>query len=205
MTRDEMLQDLAYARALAEEGRHAPLIGGSYSVMFGVLLTLAYAMQWAILSGIVPVAPSMIGAIWLMFGIIAPIGSALLSRRVRRMPGGAAIPNRVDRLIWQGVLWALMAVVAATIARALFAEDFTAPNAIVAAGFGLYGVAIYTTAAISGHTWQRPFAFIAWGVSGTLWYFLHEPWTYLFAAIASIVVLIVPGLLMMRNEPSAIV
>ena len=43
MTREEMLADLAYARTLAEEGRHAPLIGGRYLVLFGALLCVAPA------------------------------------------------------------------------------------------------------------------------------------------------------------------
>lgn len=205
MTRDETMADLAYARALAEEGRHAPLIGGSYFIFFGVLLAFCYTAQWAILSGVVAVDRSMAGVIWLGFGVIAPIGVALLARRVRAIPGGSAIPNQIDRFIWQAVMFAILTVVAATILRAILNDDFTAPDAIMAAGFGLYGVALYTTATVGGHSWLRAFAFMAWAASGALWYFIHEPWTYLLAAVASVAVLIVPGVVMMRDEPKAIV
>jgi hypothetical protein len=204
MTREEMLQDLAYARSLAEEGRHAPLIGGSYFVLFGALLSVCYLAQWAVLANLLPFEPNLIGVIWLGFGVAAGVGWALLGRRVRALPGGAAIPNRVDRHIWQAVMLAILTVVAATVARAIFLSDFTAPDAIVAAGFGLYGVALYATGTIGGHVWLRAFAFMAWGVSGTLWLFLHAPWTYLFAAVASVAVLIVPGAVMLRREPAAI-
>lgn len=205
MTREEMLQDLAYARTLAEEGRHAPLIGGAYFVAFGVLLAICYVAQWAVLTESIGVPRSMIGAIWFGFGIIAPISSYVLSRRVRLLPGGAAIPNRVDRYIWQAVTFAILTVVVATIARVIVFNDYNAPDAIVAAGFGLYGVAIYAAATIGGHAWLRSFAFIAWLVSGALWFFIHEPWTYLLSAAASVVVLIIPGLIMLQREPKTIV
>jgi hypothetical protein len=205
MTREEMLQDIAYARTLAEEGRNAPLIGGAYFVWFGVLLAACYAMQWAVLNGLTPFEGPAIGATWLAFGVAAVLGSIVLSLRVRKMPGGSAIPNRVDRHIWQGVAFAIVATVFGAILRMLTTADYTAPDVIVAAGFGLYGVALYVTGTVGGHTWLRAIAFLAWGVSFTLWYFLHAPWTYLFAAIASVAVLIVPGLIMMRREPKTIV
>ncbi|HYD89679.1 MAG TPA: hypothetical protein VEA80_19515 [Vitreimonas sp.] len=203
MTREELLQDLAYARNLAEEGRNAPLIGGAYFIMFGVLLAICYGLQWAVLVQALPFDGRGIGLVWMGFGAAAMIGSALISKRVRAMPGGAAIPNRVDRSIWHAVTIAILTVVAGTVLRAMLLSDFTAPDSIVAAGFGLYGVALYATATIGGHTWLRTFAILAWSVSGTLWFFLHEPWTYLFAAVASLVVLSVPGLIMVRREPTA--
>lgn len=205
MTREEMLSDLAYARTLAEEGRNAPLVGGSFSVLFGVLLAICYAVQWAVLSGVWPVDGNVIGYVWIGFGVCALIGCALLSARVRGMPGAAAIPNRVDRTVWKGVAIAILAVVAGTIARAITQNDYTAPNAIVAAGFGLYGVALYATATVGGHAWLRAFAFTSWLVSCLMWYFLGEPWLYLLAATASAIVLIVPGLVMMRREPKTVV
>lgn len=205
MTREEMLADLAYARTLAEEGRHAPLIGGSYLVLFGVLLTICYAVQWAGLAGLLPIADNMIGLVWVAFGVAAFIGSWLLSRRVRSLPGGAAIPNRVDRNVWQGVVVAILVVVAGTTLRGIFQQEFTAPNAIVASGFGLYGVALYVTATAGGHTWLRSFALQAWLVSGLLWFFLNEPWLYLLAAGACVAVLLVPGLIMMTREPKTTV
>jgi len=203
MTRDELLADLTYARTLAEEGRHAPLIGGSYLVFFGVLLAMCYTAQWAVLQGLVPIEPSMVGAIWMGFGACAMAGSTLLSKRVRTLPGGAAISNRVDRNVWFGVMLAILAVVAGSILRALRVDDFQGPDVIMAAAFGLYGVALYATATAGAHAWLRNFAFLAWGFSGILWFFLGEPWLYLIAAGASVAVLIAPGLIMMRREPKS--
>lgn len=205
MTREELAQDLAYARTLAEEGRHAPLIGGAYLVLFGVLLTISYAAQWAVMAGKLPLPGNMVGLIWLGFGICAMIGSLLLSGRVRKLPGGAAISNRIDRNVWQGVAVAILVVVAGTVLRAIFKNDQTAPDAIMASGFGLYGVALYATATAGGHLWLRNFAVQAWVLSGLLWFFAGEQWIYLLAAGGAVAVLIAPGLVMMRREPSTTV
>ena len=85
MTRDEMLADIAYARTLAEEGRHAPLIGGSYLILFGALLGICYVAQWGALTGALPIPGNMIGAIWMAYGVAAFVGMFALRRRVSRV------------------------------------------------------------------------------------------------------------------------
>lgn len=205
MSSDELASDLAYARALAEEGRNAPLVGGSFGIMFGALLTVCYCLQWAVLTGRLPIDDSFIGLIWLGFGVCVAIGMPLLIRRNSRMPGRAAIPNRIDRNVWQGVSGAILAVVAGALARMAATGDFTAPNAIVASGFGLYGVALYVTATAGGHLWLRGFAIASWLLSAVLWFFLDQAWMYLVAAAGSLGVLLLPGILMMRREPRTIV
>lgn len=203
MTRDELLQDVAYARSLAEEGRQAPLIGGPWLVMFGIITPLAYAAQYAALTGAMP--RNYIGYIWLAFGAAALVGALLLRGRMRAMPGNSSVSNRADRAVWQGVAWAIIFVVVGAIARGINFGDYAATNAIMAVGFGLYGVALYSTASISGHMWMRIFAWLSWSVSATLWLFFGENWSYLVAAAGGVLVLLVPGLIMMRHEPNAIV
>jgi hypothetical protein len=203
VTREELLQDLSYARTLAEEGRRAPLIGGSYLVMFGVLLAIAYSAQYAVLTG--SLERSVIGMVWMGFGAAALVGSLLLRGRTKNMPGASSISNRADRTVWHAVAWAILFVVAGAIARGIAYDNYDATNAIMAAGFGLYGVALYSTATLSGHMWLRIFAWLAWSLSATMWLFLGEPWAYLAAAVGSVLVLLVPGVIMMRAEPSKVV
>lgn len=203
MTREELLQDLSYARTLAEEGRRAPLIGGAYLVMFGVLLAVAYSAQYAALTGQIP--RGVIGFIWLGFGAAALVGSFLLRGRTKALPGASSISNRADRTVWHAVAWAILFVVAGAIARGIAYDSYDATSAIMPAGFGLYGVALYSTATMSGHMWLRAFAWLAWALSATMWLFLGEPWAYIVAAVGSILVLLVPGVVMMRAEPSKVV
>lgn len=204
MTRDELLQDLAYARTLAEEGRQTPLIGGAYLVLFGVLLAIAYAAQYVILTN-PSVERAYAGALWAGFGVCAGLGMVALRGRTKSLPGAASVGNRADRAVWNGVAIAIIVVVIAIILRAAVTEDFASTDVIMAAGFGLYGVALYATGGISGHMWLRAFAWLSWGVSGTLWFFMNSPWTYIFAAIGAVLVLIVPGVRLMRAEPAKVV
>jgi hypothetical protein len=203
VTRDELLQDLAYARTLAEEGRRAPLVGGAYLVLFGVLLAVAYTAHWSMLNG--GIGPQWAGAIWMGFGAGALVGCIALRGRTKAMPGNASISNRADRAVWQAVAWAIGFVVAGAIARGIVYDDYSATNAIMAAGFGLYGVALYSTASLSGHMWLRAFAWLSWSASFTMWIFLGEAWAYLAAAIGAGLVLLGPGIIMMRGEPSKVV
>ena len=107
MTREELLQDLNYARTLAEEGRHAPLIGGAYLVLFGVLLAVCYAAQFYILtSDTLP--PAYAGFLWMGFGACAAIGVMALRGRTQRMPGVTSVGNKAERIVWNGVAIAIM-------------------------------------------------------------------------------------------------
>lgn len=204
MTREDMLQDLAYARTLAEEGRQAPLIGGSFLVLFGVLLAVAWTGQYFIMTS-PALHDAWSGAIWMGFGAAAFLGMFALRARTRTMPGGSSVGNRVDRAVWQGVAIGIMAVVFGIIARSAFTEDYAATDAIMAAGFCLYGVALYATASVSDQKWLRAFAWLAWGVSGTLWFFMGAAWAYLYAAAGAVLVLLIPGVVLMMREPSKIV
>ena len=203
MTREDLLQDIAYARTLAEEGRSAPLIGGAYLVLFGMMLAIAYCVQWAAMTGLIPM--DNVGWLWIAFGAAALIGTKLLRRRTVTLPGGSSAVNRADRLIWQGVVWAIMAVVVGTVLRGILRDDDTAPSAIMAAGFGLYGVALFVTARMSGLNWLAAFAWIAWLLSAALWFFANEAWAYLLAAGGCVAVLLTPGVIMMRQEPTTTV
>lgn len=204
MTREDIMQDLAYARTLAEEGRQAPLIGGAYLVLFGVLLTVAWTAQFFVMSR-PDLHDAWSGAIWMGFGLLAPIGIFALRARTRSLPGGSSVGNRVDRTVWQGVAIAIMAVVAGTVLRSIFTDDFRVTDAIMAAGFALYGVALYVTASLSSQGWLRAFAWLAWAISATLWFYLGAAWAYLFAAAGAVLVLLIPGVVLMMREPSKVV
>lgn len=206
MTRDELLQDLAYARTLAEEGRHAPLLGGSHLVFWGVLNAVAFTAHWGVLEGLLPFAGGAAFAIvWIGYGLIAAAGMFALSRRVATKPGLTTIGARAERAVWSGAAVALAAVVIGSIARMLASQDPSAPNAIFGAAFALYGAALFAVATLSEQKWLRAFAWLSAAVAGTLCLFANESWAYLNAAAGSLLVLFVPGVILLRREPSAIV
>jgi hypothetical protein len=204
MTQEELAEDLAYVRRLAEEGRHAPLIGGGFLVFFGVLLAVAYTLQWALLVELFGRTDGrFFGFLWIGYGVCAVFGALFLRPKAGTVPGAASIVNRVDRAVWQGVAMAIWAVVIGCIGRMAMNGDFQAPNAIMAAAFALFGVALGVSATIAQQTWLRPFAWLAFAASIALWLFINEPWAYLLAAFACVVVLIVPGAVMIRRQRSS--
>lgn len=205
MTRDEMLADLSYARALAEEGRHAPLLGGRYFVLFGALLSITYLAHWAVLTGAVDAPRWMLGAIWAGFGLCAGIAGAMVGARLRSLPGATSLDNRIERAVWSAVTLATAAVVVGSLVGGALARDPHMPNAIMPAVFGFYGIALLTTATLTEKPWLRWFAYAAFGVSGLVWLFVQADWIYLVGAAAALLVLLAPGIVMVRNEPSTTV
>jgi hypothetical protein len=206
VTREDILQDLAYARSLAEEGRHAPLLGGAYLVFWGLLNAAAFAAHWAVLEGRLPYAGgAAFAAVWISYGVIAGIGMALLKQRIRQKPGLTSIGVRAEGAMWRGAAVAILAIVLGSLARMIVSDDNTAPNAIFGAAFALYGAALYGTACLSQQIWLKAFAWLSFAVAATLCLFANESWAYLTAALGSLLVLLAPGLMLMRREPSNIV
>jgi hypothetical protein len=107
--------------------------------------------------------------------------------------------------MWRGAALALLAIVLGSIARMIMSNDPTAPNAIFGAAFALYGAALFGTACLSQQAWLKAFAWLSFAVAGSLCLFANENWAYLNAAAGSLAVLFVPGLMLLRREPSPIV
>lgn len=205
MTRDEMLADLAYARTVAEEGRNAPLLGGSYLLFWGLLNGTAFATHYAVLEDMLPAMDGRsFGLLWGGYGIVAALGMTLLRIRARAKPGVASIGTRAERALWSGAAIAVLAVVIGSIARMMSTGDVSAPNAILAAAFALYGAALFGTASLSQQTWMRGFGWLAVGVALNAAMFANFNWVYVIAAIGSLLALCVPGLILLKREPAAI-
>lgn len=205
MTREDLLQDLAYARALAEEGRHAPLLGGSYLLFWGALNAAAFTAHWAVATERLPLTGMSFALLWGGYGVVAAVGMTALRMRTRGKPGLTAIGGRAERAIWTGAATALLAVALGSIARMLADNDTSAPNFIMAAAFALYGAALFGVARLSEQSWMRTFGWLSVLAAGTLCLFVNEPWAYLVAAAGALLVLAVPGIILLRREPSSVV
>jgi hypothetical protein len=205
MTREDVLQDLAYARSVAEEGRRAPLLGGPYLTFWGVLNALAFTAQWGILQGLLPFAGGLsFFLLWFGYGLVALLGMTLLRMRTRSKPGLTTIGARAEKALWNGAAIALFAVVLGSIGRMAMTSDPTAPNVILGAAFALYGAALFGTASLSQHTWLRGFGWLSASVALTLSLFANADWAYIIAAVGSLLGLTLPGLILLKREPAAI-
>jgi len=206
MTREDLINDLAYARTLAEEGRQAPLLGGSYLIFWGVLNAIAFSAQYALINGF---AAELNGAgyayLWIGYSVIGIAGMIALRVRTRGKPGLSTIGVQAERALWMGAGFAITAIAIGSVSRMLLTQDPTAPNAIFGAAFALYGAALYGTAQLAQQGWLRAYAGLSVLVGGLLCMFANQDWAYLIAAAGSMLVLIAPGIVLVKREPSAIV
>lgn len=206
----EIASELAYVRALAEEGRFAPLLGGRIYVLWGSLMALAAFATWLDAIGVAGFENVAGWTIWLAAGAVGWGVSFLFSARARRMPGAATVGNRTARAAWLAV-GLFVSLFFATLM--LVHDDYVGVglpryflfSLMFPVAFGLYGVAFFATAAAARATWFRYVAILAWGFSIGGMFLLASPHQMLLAAAGSVCCAVLPGAALMRGEPRDIV
>jgi len=206
MTRSELLEDIAYVRTLAEEGRAAPLLGGAYFVGWGLLVSAAWAGHYAIITNLPDTQwGQWLGGMWFGFGVVGGVMSLALQRRVRGKPGASSVGNRGERAVWMGIGFALTAIAIGAILRMAVFGEITAPNTILPAAMTLYGAGMIATAKLSGEKLLHPFGLVAVAFGFCMGVIANLPIMYLLGSIAALFVLVLPGALLLRREPSTVV
>ncbi|WP_031554707.1 hypothetical protein [Parvularcula oceani] len=202
---DQAREDLAYLRTVTEQARSAPLLGGRFLVMWGVLLSGAYACHWVIASGVAGLPAWSLGALWLAFGLAGAAGMVLLMASIRNKPGRCAMSNVVESAVWTGAGAAIFAYAVGTfIACSVFGAPLLLFDLILAVAFALYGTAFLATGVAARQPFLRIFAAIAFVGAGTVPFFAGQPVLYLIASAYVLIIAVVPGLLLMSREPAAL-
>ena len=85
MTRETQTiqDDIAYMRALAHEGRHAPLLAGPMLVTAGLVFGTANLGQWAIQAGVLDVSPWAQLGLWIGAGVVFAVALTVLIGRMK--------------------------------------------------------------------------------------------------------------------------
>lgn len=206
MSPREIAEDLNYVRTLAEEGRHAPLLGGSFLMFWGTINAVAWSIHWGLVNDLLVADPSWhFAALWTTYGVVAGCGSALLGGRIKDKPGTSSLGNRVERAAWAGAGIGTGAVVIGALLHMVVSGDRTAPDVIVPAAFALYGGALMVTSIVTQEKWLGRFAFLSFALSVVLGVYLSAPWFYLAGALGSLATLLAPGIALVRKEPSTTV
>ena len=199
--------DLAYLKSVAESGQSAPLLGGRFFLWWGGLASIALLVHWAILAQVLAVQPAWIGARWAGYGIIGGTGASFLARSLRNKPGLGATSTRSERAVWMAMTATVFAyAIGIVVANSINAFDLSLIilfDTIPLVAFGGYGIAFYVTTALGGPKWMGHLAPVAWVASGVGVYWVGTPHLYLFAAAVTAVLGVLPGIILMRNEPPA--
>ncbi len=206
----DLASELAYVRSLAEEGRNAPLIGGRYYVIWGGLIGMAALLSYVDDIGLVELG-FMDGFVpWIVAGVIGWGLSFTLGARASGKPGAQTIGNKTAQAVWFSVgIFMTLFWVSMMFAHDNFTDIGVPPylffNLMFPVAFGLYGVAFYATATAAQLSWLRYFAFLSWAFAIVALFLLASPHQTLVGALGSFSCAALPGLLLMRNEPSDIV
>jgi hypothetical protein len=200
---NSLSSDLAYVRDLAEAGQNAPLLGGRFLAMWGGLVTVAYVGHFLIATDAFGLPSFAFLVLWLGVGIVGGLGQFLLVNSLRDKPGGSSTGNRV-----QGVLWTTSGIFLFVYFVGLMARVFFTGEGVegfywsVPMVLGLYGIGQFVTGAMTGNSALK-FAGIA-AFAGVLaaTFLTGTEYIWLVGAASAFAAVFLPGLLMMRAEPS---
>lgn len=209
--KQDMADELAYVRSLAEEGRSAPLVGGHLYVLWGALTSVAALVSWLDEIDVAPFDGRMIGwTPWIAAGVIGWALSFFLGGRTRRKPGSLTVGNKTAHAAWLGVgLFMTLLFAALTFAHDNY-TSFGVPRYFLFSmmfpiAFGLYGVAFLATASAAKVAWFRYVTAASWFFSILSLFMLTSEHQMLVAGLGTLVCAVAPGIVLMRREPSEIV
>ncbi|KCZ65386.1 MULTISPECIES: hypothetical protein [Hyphomonas] len=203
MSPQSLTDDLAYVRDLAEAGQKAPLLGGRFLAWWGGLTTFAYLGHYAISTGMFGLQPVAFAALWVGYIVIGMGGMFLMQMRFSgHKPGAASVGNQVSRIVWQASGCFLGAYFTGAFLAALLGQGTGAFMWSVPMVIGLYGLAQF----VSGEMAQNRVlsisgtAAIASTVPAVL--LMNTPYIVLLGSAVAAISVFLPGILLMRNEPS---
>ena len=202
-----MSNDLAYLRDLAESGRNAPLLGGRFLAWWGGLVTIAYIGHYLISTGMLGVDESAYAWLWGTFAVVGFGGFKVMQLTFpSSKPGASSVGNQISATVWMAGGMVLFSFFASVVIKSLM--DGSASIGFlwsVPLVLGVYGLCQLTCGLLAQ---SRPLIFAGWGAiagvglaalstgSNLIW--------LLGATVAALTVLL-PGLVLMKNEPSEVV
>lgn len=198
--------DLAFMRALAQEGRRAPLLIGHNLLVGGVALGTTSLVCWAIATHVLALPLWWEGAVWL-FVVPGYMVYCYIRRTQWRnaQPGATAITNRAVHAAWRGVGYALLTLT--------FAAGITAYQMKSMAAFALfpsiimafYGLGWMVAAAMSETKWLRTVSIASFVAAVVVALAPDARSGYPVMAAALYLLMALPGWLLTRTEPSDVV
>ena len=208
MTRDQLQSvhdDIAYMKALAQEGRQAPLLGGSLLITAGLVFGLASIVHYAIDSGLIAVNPVAYLVLWGAAMLVFFAVLIIQTRRLGGRPGARSAANRAAGAGWMGVGLGIfvmslsMAVVGWKVKSDIPAMIF--PSLI----FALYGSGWAVSATMSDQKWQWNLAIGCWIAAPLIAFLTGSPLMWLGYAAGLFLFAVLPGVLLVRQEPSEVI
>lgn len=202
---DTLRSDLAFMRAMADDGRSPSPQGGAILAAGGFIFGLASFAAWAVLSGL---APGGVQAVWLPWGaamlVFAPV-LVLCLRSIGR-EGGSAPASGVSAIAgraWSAMGGAMFTLIVAAMAANVVTGSPAVWALIPSVFTALYGAGWAVACAASGRGWMRGLALASFAASVVLACLAASPAVYLAYGAALMLLGGVPGLVLARARPVA--
>ena len=208
MTRDQIQSvhdDIAYMKALAQEGRQSPLLGGSILIAAGTIFGIASLVNYGIATGVIALPPVAYTGLWAGAMLVFFAVLILQTRRCSGRPGARSAANRASRAGWMGVglgvfvMSLSIGVIGWKIQSALPTLIF--PSLI----FALYGSGWAVSATMSDQKWQWTLAIACWIAAPLIAFLTGSTLMWLAYAAGLFAFALVPGILLVRQEPSEVI
>jgi hypothetical protein len=201
---DTLKDDLAFMRAMAQDGRRGPMVGGASLVSAGVIFSIATLVCWAMAKGLIPAQDTWFLGVWVIAMAVHLAVMAVLVGRWRRAghAGAASAANRAFRWAWSACGWSIGVIFAGTALAAWRTHNWMVfanfPTIILA----LYGAAWSVTAAMSDRKWMRWVALGSFAAALGMALVSDVGVGYLAFAAALILLAAAPGYVLMREQPA---
>lgn len=208
MTKDQIQNvrdDIAYMRAMAEEGRKAPLLGASILISAGLIFSAASLIAWAGQTGTAGVTVEASNWIWLGSMILFVVALTVLSRRLGGKPGIMSPVNRAAGTAWMGVGLAIFVL---ALSMAIITWRFQSGEVMAifpSLIFALYGSGWAVSAAMSDKKWLWWVTIGAWVGAPLIALLTGDPAQYLVYAAGLLLLTVLPGVILIRQEPAEVI
>jgi hypothetical protein len=193
--------DIAFMRALAEEGNAGPLAGGSILVACGLIYGAASLVTWRLLSEGKVTNGLIFPLIWFGATAIFLVCLRILKARARGTGGGAA---RATGVAWMTSGWVVFAIVISLMIFAGRTNNWLIMAALPSLILAIYGGAWMLGAILSKRRWVFGVAAGSFAMAFVnAWWALDYANLYLIFAVSLVGLLAAPGLIMMRQARPA--
>lgn len=203
----QISDDLAYVREIAESGATAPLLGGRFLVWWGGLVTAAYLGHYGIISGSMGLPIDYLGLMWPAFLIIGLAGYFLMLRFFPTdKPGASSVGNKVSANVWMASGFVLFSFFTGVVIKSyLDGETSVGFNWSIPLVLGVYGISQLVSGLMARSNALVFAGYAAIASVGLMAIMVDRAELYLAAAFAAAVTVLIPGIMMLRAEPSSTV
>ncbi len=191
--------DVAFMRGLAEQGRNAPLLGGSIAAAAGLLFGGTSLLTYARLAGWVDTPVSVLNWVWMGAFFLFMLVLIGVSRATRARSGRNSTANQASGAAWGGVGFAIFAIFGAFIFASARTQEWIIMTMLCPVILALYGAAWSVAGAMSGKMWMKGVAGLALVLAVATGWLAGEAEQYLLYAVALFATALIPGLVMMRQ------